>query len=32
MEHETDAAIARFREGWEKIKAAVKPSYMTHMR
>jgi hypothetical protein len=33
MEQETEAgALASFREGWERIKAAVQPSYMAHMR
>ncbi len=33
MEQEAEAgALARFREGWERIKVAVKPSYMAHMR
>jgi hypothetical protein len=32
LEHEAEGTMARFREGWEKIKGAVKPSYMTHMR
>lgn len=32
MEQEAEAVIARFREGWERIKGAVKPSYMAHMR
>ena len=31
MEHNADGTAA-FREGWEKIKTTVKPSYMTHMR
>jgi hypothetical protein len=31
MEHNGEGAAA-FREGWEKIKGAVKPSYMAHMR
>jgi hypothetical protein len=29
MDHAGDGV---FREGWEKVKSSVKPSYMTHMR
>jgi Nuclease-related domain len=32
MEQEPEPAAAAFREGWEKIRGAVKPSTMAHMR
>ena len=32
MEQEPEPASAFFREGWERIRGAVKPSYMAHMR
>jgi hypothetical protein len=32
MEQEPEPAGGSFREGWEKIRGAVKPSYMAHMR
>ena len=32
LEHEAEGALARFREGWDKVKGTVKPSYMAHMR
>jgi hypothetical protein len=32
MDHDPEPAAEGFREGWEKIRGAVKPSYMAHMR
>jgi hypothetical protein len=31
MEHGSDT-MTSFNEGWNSLKGAVKPSYMTHMR
>ncbi len=32
MDQEPQGMVAKFREGWEKVKGAVQPSYMAHMR
>ena len=32
VEHEADGALAQLPRGWKKVKSAVKPSYMAHMR